>query len=149
MINLLATLIGFIPLIYGADILVDGASSLAKRYNIPNIVIGLTIVAVGTSLPELVTSTLSVLRGKGALALGNVVGSNIYNILGILGATALVKPVAVPPEILRFDNWVMLGATAVMILFSLTHRRISRREGWVLLTGYVVYVGWLVAHAAG
>ena len=148
LLDLVMCAAGLALLIVGARFLITGAIAIARDLGVSETIIGLTVVAVGTSLPELVTSTLSVLRGKGSLALGNVVGSNIYNLLGILGATALVKPVAVPPEILRFDNWVMLAATAVMIFFSVTYRSISRLEGAALVTGYVVYVGWLVAHAA-
>ena len=147
--NWLMLIAGLVILTGGAEVLIRGSVALARRFNLSELLIGLTLVGFGTSTPEMVSSIQAALVGSPGVAVGNVVGSNIYNILGILGATALVKPVAVPPEILRFDNWVMLGATAAMILFSLTHRRISRREGWVLLTGYVVYVGWLVAHAAG
>jgi cation:H+ antiporter len=110
-------------------------------------IIGLTIVAVGTSLPELVTSVLAALRGKSALALGNVVGSNIYNILGILGATALIHPLAAPPQIVRVDNWVMLAATLAMVYFARSGGRITRLEGGVMMLAYGVYVLWLVISA--
>lgn len=138
---------GLALLVGGAKLLVTGAINIAQDLGVSETIIGLTIVAVGTSLPELVTSALAAFRGKSALALGNVVGSNIYNILGILGATALVRPVAAPPEIVAFDNWVMLAATALMIWFAHTRHRIERWEGGLLLAAYVVYVGWLVVHA--
>jgi cation:H+ antiporter len=138
---------GLALLVAGARLLVTGAINVAQLLGISETVIGLTIVAIGTSLPELVTSALSALRGKSALALGNIVGSNIYNILGILGATALVRPVAAPAEIVAFDNWVMVAATALMIYFAHTRHRIERWEGGFLVAGYAAYLVWLVAHA--
>ena len=95
MLYLLLTLIGFIPLVFGANILVDGASSLAKKLNIPNIVIGLTIVAFGTSAPELIVNIFAALSKNTEIVLGNIVGSNIFNILGILGVAAFIYPLAV------------------------------------------------------
>jgi cation:H+ antiporter len=100
-------------------------------------------VAVGTSLPELVTSLVAAIRKQGDVALGNIVGSNLYNILGILGLTAAIKPIDVPPEIARFDIWVLVAATALMILFARSRGRISRGEGVALLLGYAAYIGWL------
>jgi cation:H+ antiporter len=134
-------------LIVGARFLVDGSISIASALGVSETVIGLTIVAVGTSLPELVTSYLAAMRGKGALALGNVIGSNIYNLLGILGATALVRPLTASPQILAFDNWVMLAATIAMIVFARSNGRIGRLEGGVLLLGYAVYIVSLVVAA--
>lgn len=138
---------GIVLVILGAGWLVDGAVSLAARMGVSETVIGLTIVAVGTSLPELVTSVMAALRGQAGIAFGNVVGSNIYNIFGILGATALVHPLEIPPAIAAFDGWVMLLVTAALILFALTGARVSRREGAVFLLGYVGYSGWLAVGA--
>ncbi len=104
------------------------------------LVIGLTIVAVGTSLPELVTSVLAARRGHSDVALGNIVGSNIFNILGILGATALVKPIPIPSQIVAYDNWVMLGASLLLIGACVTQWRISRAEGAVMLGLYGAYI---------
>jgi cation:H+ antiporter len=126
---------------------VTGAISIAAKLGVSETIIGLTIVAIGTSLPELVTSVMAAARGKSALALGNVIGSNIYNTLGILGLTALIHPVAAPAEIIRFDNWVMLGATLLMILFVTTRSRLDRLEGAVMASCYIFYVGWLALHA--
>jgi len=103
------------------------------------------VVAVGTSLPELVTSVMAALRRQPDIAFGNVVGSNIYNVLGILGVTAAVHPIPVPPEIARFDIWVMLAATAALTLAAVTGWRITRAEGAAMLVSYGVYVGVLVA----
>ncbi len=138
---------GLALLIVGADLLVSGAIGVARTLNVSETLIGLTIVALGTSLPELVTSVMASLRGKSDLALGNIVGSNIYNLLGILGATALIHPVAAPLAIVRFDNWVMLAATAALIVFAFTRNRIDRWEGAVLTAGYGGYIAWLIANA--
>jgi cation:H+ antiporter len=105
------------------------------------------VVAVGTSLPELVTSVMAALRKHSDVALGNVVGSNIYNVLGILGVTALVHPIEVPEQIARLDIWIMLAATALLILFCRTGYRLGRREGAVMLVAYAAYIGWLVVGA--
>jgi len=101
----------------------------------------------GTSLPELVTSVVAARKGQGDLAFGNVVGSNIFNILGILGVTAMVKPLVVPPEIIGFDIWVMLGATALLIGFALAGWRVTRGRGALLLGAYVAYLGALLVMA--
>ncbi|GAB4531602.1 MAG: calcium/sodium antiporter [Amphiplicatus sp.] len=134
-------------LMVGAKLLVAGAIAIAGALGVSDAIIGLSVVAIGTSLPELATSIMAALRGRSALALGNVVGSNIYNLLGILGVTALVAPVAVPAQIMRVDMWVMLAATAAMIFFTMTRNRIERWEGGALLAGYAAYVGWLIASA--
>lgn len=131
---------GLVLIILGGRFLVDGAVSLARSFGISETVIGLTIVAVGTSMPELVTSVVAGLRRQGDVAFGNIIGSNIYNILGIGGATALLAPGAVPAEIVSFDNLVMVGVSLVLVLFAWTGLRIGRREGAVLLAGYVAYI---------
>ncbi len=140
---------GMAMIIFGARLLVAGAIAVAGALGVSETVIGLTVVAVGTSLPELVTSVVAALRRQGDLALGNVVGSNIFNVLGILGVTALVHPLRVPAEILGFDIWVMLGATALLIGFAITDWRLSRREGLVFVLGYLAYVAVLVARTSG
>jgi cation:H+ antiporter len=132
--------VGIGAVVAGGALLVDGAVSLARTFGVSETVIGLTIVAVGTSLPELVTSVMAALRKETDVAFGNIVGSNIYNILGIGGATALVSPGSVPEEIVRFDNLVMLAITVLLIFFTYTGRRLSRGEGAVLLSGYAGYL---------
>jgi cation:H+ antiporter len=139
----LLALAGLALTVLGARLLVEGAVGLAAVAGVPEAVIGLTIVAVGTSLPELVTTVAAVRQQRGDVALGNVIGSNIFNILGILGVTALVNPLPVPPEILRFDIWAMLAATAALIVFARSGRRIGRVEGATLLAAYLGYLGWL------
>ncbi|WP_418595318.1 calcium/sodium antiporter [Ponticoccus sp. (in: a-proteobacteria)] len=136
--------VGLVVTILGARALVTGAVQIAQAVGLSETVIGLTIVAIGTSMPELVTSVIAVRRGQGEVALGNVLGSNIFNILGILGVTALVSPLAVPPEIIRADIWVMSAAAVLLVVFARTGWRLGRREGAVMLGGYAAYMGWLL-----
>jgi len=144
----LFTIGGMALTILGARFLVDGAIDLARAAGISETIVGLTIVAVGTSLPELVTSVMAAVRRQSDVAFGNIVGSNIYNVLGILGVTAIVRPIPVPPEIARLDIWVMLAATVLLLLFSVSGWRVTRTEGGVLLATYIAYVGYLVSIAA-
>lgn len=139
LVPLALTLGGLGLVVYGGSLLVTGAVSLARDFGISETVIGLTIVAVGTSLPELVTSVIAALKRQGDVAFGNIVGSNIYNIFGIGGATALIAPEEVPAEIVRFDSPVMIAATLALIGLAALRSRIGRREGAVLLAGYVAY----------
>ncbi|MGF1474843.1 MAG: calcium/sodium antiporter [Geminicoccaceae bacterium] len=127
----------------GANLLVTGAIELAQSAGISETIIGLTLIAVGTSLPELVTGVMAALRGHSDVALGNVIGSNINNILGILGVTALVKPIFVPADLAAVDVAVMTGATLLLLLFAVTGFRLSRGEGFCLLTAYAGYIGYL------
>lgn len=145
--SLAFSLAGLVLLALGAKLLVSGAIGVATALGVSETLIGLTVVAVGTSLPELVTSVVASMRGKSDLALGNVVGSNIYNSLGILGATALIHPVAAPPAIVQFDNWVMLAATAALISFAFTRSRIERWEGALLVLCYAAYIVFLAINA--
>lgn len=141
---LIIAAVGIGVTIVGARFLVDGAVQLARSYGVSDTVVGLTIVAVGTSMPELVTSVIAAFRRQGDVALGNVIGSNLYNLLGILGVTAVVQPIPVPPELLRVDIWVLAGATGAMILFAFRGMRISRWEGLALIAGYGGYTAWLL-----
>jgi cation:H+ antiporter len=134
---------GLLLTVLGAHFLVRGAVMFARDHQVPESIIGLSIIAIGTSLPELVTSIVAALRRQADVAFGNVVGSNIYNMLGILGVTALAKPIDVPARILQIDIWVMLAISILILLFSYTGRSISRREALALLGLYVVYLGWL------
>lgn len=136
-------LVGIALTIGGARLLVDSAVIVARDVGVSDTVIGLTVVAVGTSLPELVTSAVAAFRRHSDVALGNIIGSNIYNVLGILGITALVAPVRVPPEIIRLDIWVMVAATVLVVLFVRTGMRIVRLEGLALLVAYGAYIAWL------
>ena len=131
---------GMAAVLYGADLLVDGAIGIARGFGLSEAVIGLTIVAIGTSLPELATAVIAAWRRHADVAFGNIVGSCIFNIFGILGVTALVMPLAVPPEIARFDVWVAALAAIIFVIFAMTGWRIGRREGAVLGLLYVAYI---------
>jgi cation:H+ antiporter len=131
---------GLALVLIGGNLLVEGAVGLARSLGISETVIGLTIVAVGTSMPELVTSVMAAFRRESEVAFGNVVGSNIYNILGIGGATALMAPGALPAEIVRFDNLVMIGATVMLLVLARSGHRISRAEGGLMLALYAGYL---------
>ncbi|MCM2563905.1 calcium/sodium antiporter [Lutimaribacter sp. EGI FJ00015] len=139
-VALLLVVGGIAATVWGAHLLVGAAMTLARGWQVPEAVIGLTLVAVGTSLPELATSVMAALRRQGAVAFGNVVGSNIFNLLGILGATALLHPLRVPAGIAAVDVWVMLAATLALIGVAVTGWRIRRAEGAVLLALYVAYI---------
>jgi cation:H+ antiporter len=143
-----ASLAGLLLLVAGAYLLVGGAIELARNFGVSETIIGLTVVAVGTSLPELATSVVAAARGQSDVAFGNVVGSNIYNILGILGVTALVQPIPVPAEIVAFDIWVMLAASLLLVMFAMTGWRINRWEGGIFLGVYGLYIAWLARSAA-
>lgn len=146
-LSLLLCAVGLGLTILGAGLLVDGSVALATSLGVSETVIGLTIVAVGTSMPELVTSVMAAIRRQPDVAFGNIVGSNIYNTLGILGATAVVVPIPVPPEIIHFDIWAMLGVTGLLVAFTVTGWRLTRLEGGVLLALYVAYLSYLVVNA--
>lgn len=139
---------GLAMLIFGADQLVSGAVDLARGAGISETVIGLTIVAVGTSLPELVATVAAALRGRSAVALGNVIGSNIYNVLGVLGATAVVRPISSPPDLSWIDWSVFVASGAMLTLLAWTQSRINRIEGLIMLGCYGLYIAYLVGHAA-
>ena len=132
--------LGLIGLPLGADLLVDNASIIARRYGVSDAVIGLTLVAVGTSLPELATTVMAALRRQADVALGNVIGSNMFNLLAIIGITALVGRIPVDPQFLQFDLWVMLGASLMLIPFVIFKQDIGRVWGVVLTGLYLVYI---------
>ncbi|AXS41173.1 calcium/sodium antiporter [Breoghania sp. L-A4] len=127
----------------GAHWLVSASIELATRFGVSDTIIGLTIVAVGTSLPELVTSVVAALRKQADIAFGNILGSNIYNVLGILGVTAVIQPIDVPQQIVQLDIWVMIGATALLLVFARSGHRICRLEGFALLGLYGAYMAVL------
>lgn len=148
-LNLILVVAGIALTIAGANGVVFGAIRLARMFDMSETVIGLTIVAVGTSLPEMVASVMAALRRQTAIALGNVVGSNIYNILFILGITAVVKPIPVPPSIVALDIWVMTAATLALIATGLLLRQVNRWTGLVFLSAYLAYTVWLVRMGTG
>ena len=131
---------GGIGLVIGSELLVTGAVDIARALQVSETVIGLTLVAVGTSLPELATAIVAALRRHPDVALGNALGSNIFNLLLVLGALAVTTPVRVAPEVLRFDMWVMAGVTVAIVPVMLSGRRINRVEGAIFLALYAGYV---------
>lgn len=133
-------LLGLIGLPLGADLLVDNASEIARRYGVSDTVIGLTLVALGTSLPELATTVMAALRRQADVALGNVIGSNMFNLLAIIGVAGLIGPIPVDPVFLRFDLWVMLGASLLLWPFVFNKWDITRTWGAVLTALYIGYV---------
>ncbi|WP_205007879.1 calcium/sodium antiporter [Sphingosinithalassobacter portus] len=140
---LLLAILGMAATVGGARLLVDGAIELAREFGMSEAVIGLTIVAVGTSLPELVTSVVAALRKHSEVALGNVIGSSLFNLLGILGVTALVQPLSVPASMIRFDGWALAAATLLLVALLLLVRRIGRKIGLAMLLAYAGYIALL------
>ncbi len=140
LVSVLWVIGGLVALMVGARFLVDGAVSIARDYGISEAFIGLTIVAVGTSLPELATSLIAAFRRQSEIAIGNIVGSNIFNILGILGVTALIAPIPVASRFLTFDLPVMIAVSLVLTGLLLTRPVIGRGVGVVILAGYAAYV---------
>ena len=136
---------GFVILYFGADIFVDGAAELARSFGVSETVIGLTIVALGTSLPELVASLVAAWRKHTEMALGNVIGSNLFNILAIMGTTSVVKSYPIVMEVVARDMWVLLAVTVLIGLAAYTRQKITRLEGVILLTCYVIYIGQFMA----
>jgi len=135
--------LGTIAVVWGADLLVKGAVILATEFGVSEGVIGLTVVAIGTSLPELAISILAALRGHAALAVGNIVGSNIYNILLILGVTGLVHPIAIAPDFLLIDIWMLLGVSGLTVFLLSCQQGISRVFGGLFLATYIIYISFL------
>lgn len=139
--NIIILVVGFFLLIKGADFLVSGASSIAKKFKIPSLVIGLTIVAIGTSMPELVVSTFSALEGHSDIAMGNVVGSNLSNLLLILGICAVIKPLQFSKQTKYVDNFIAIFATIMLFAFS-QNNVVSSGEGIILIIGCLVFLGY-------
>jgi len=137
--------LGMIGLPMGAHLLVEYATVIARPYGVRETVIGLTLVAIGTSLPELATTVMAALRRQADVALGNVIGSNMFNLLAIMGVATLFGNIPVDPEFLSFDLWVMLGASLLLVPFVFFKQDINRLWGLVLTLLYVVYVISLLA----
>jgi len=136
---LLYLALGLVGLPLGANLLVENASIIARTYGVSDTVIGLTLVAVGTSLPELATTGMAALRRQADVALGNVIGSNMFNLLAIIGVATMFGPIAVDPEFLRFDLWVMLASSLLLIPFVFLRQNITRVWGAALTLLYILY----------
>ncbi|MEM6479611.1 MAG: calcium/sodium antiporter, partial [Pseudomonadota bacterium] len=138
-------LLGIVGLPLGADLLVEGASDIAREFNISDAAIGLSLVAIGTSLPELATTVVAAWRKQADVAIGNVIGSNMFNLLAIMGATALVSPIEVASEFLRLDFWIMLAASFVLAPFVFFKWQMGRVWGAAFSITYVTYLVMVLA----
>lgn len=142
-VNIALLCLGFVMLIKGADVFVEGAASLAKKFGVPQLVIGLTVVAMGTSLPEAAVSITSAMNGSAGIAIGNVLGSNIMNILVILGITSVITKVAIQKSTFQYEIPFMIFVTVVLVVFGMRDGIISRIEGvilWILFLGFLFYL---------
>ena len=143
-LSVILIIIGFVLLIVGADILVDGSSGIAKKFHIPEIIIGLTIVSIGTSMPELFVSITSALDGYSDMAIGNIIGSNISNLLLILGLSAAIKPVVFQKETRLYEIPMCLLVTIILMIFCNTNGGISKIEAIALLILFCVFIGYTI-----
>ena len=130
--------LGFVLLVKGADWFVEGAGRVAEKFGIPQLVIGLTIVAIGTSLPEAAVSVSAALKGSAEITIGNIVGSNIFNILFVVGVSALITPVPFSTEFYA-DMWTAAAAGVLLLVCSVKGRKLGRSGGIAMLVGYVLY----------
>lgn len=146
-LNILLLVIGFVLLIRGADAFVEGASALAHRFNIPEIIIGLTIVAMGTSAPEAAVSISSVLHGANSVAIGNALGSNIVNILFVLGIAAVITPLTIKNKTVRYEIPFLIFSTLALMWFGVEHSVIARTAAGVLLLLFAMFLGYLYFNA--
>jgi cation:H+ antiporter len=146
--NLALTAAGIVGLVYGARLIVSGATGLARLMDISEHVIGLTIVAIGTSLPELATAVVAARHRRADIVIGNIVGSNVFNVLFVTGLTAAIRPLAIPADAAHVDGPLMVGACAVFMVVVATGRRVSRAEGLLLLGLYAAYLSWTGLRAA-
>jgi cation:H+ antiporter len=141
--------VGSVGLPLAADATVDGATSIARSLGVPEVIIGLTIIAIGTSLPELVTTVVAALKKQADVGVGNVIGSNVFNILFILGATATITPIGIADQILQFDIWIMLASSAILLPYVLFRWTIGKKTGLAFLGLYAIYMGALIMKAVG
>lgn len=147
-VSLLSIAAGLALLVGGSSLLVHSATAIAQGFGVSELVIGLTVVAFGTSAPELFTSVVAALRKQSDIAVGNILGSNIFNLLGILGLTAAVKPQAISRQVFVVDAPVMLGCAVVLAVMMRTGAKLSRLEGGLMLAGYIGYIVYLYAFSS-
>lgn len=148
-VNLLLSAGGVAGLIFGADFLVAGATAIARDAGVSELVIGLTLIAAGTSLPELATSVVAALKGQRDMAVGNVVGSNVFNLLAVIGAAAVVRDVPISDGVLTFDFPIMIAVAVICLPILFTGGRINRLEGGVMVGYYVIYIVYLWLSTSG
>ena len=144
--NILASVIGIILIILGGNMVVSSASNIASDFGVSDQLIGLTIVSIGTSLPEFVTSIIAAIKGESSIALGNVIGSNMFNILFVLGASATISPMSIDP-VLFIDTLFMIIVTLITYLFAIQKRDINKVESIVLVLLYIGYMAYLLISA--
>lgn len=144
LISVILIIVGFILLIKGADLLVDGSSNVAKRFHIPEIIIGLTIISIGTSMPELFVSITSALDGYPDMAMGNVIGSNITNLLLILGLSAMVRPIAFKRETRLIEMPICLGISIIFMIMCNIGQDITKIEGMILVILFALFIGYTI-----
>ncbi len=142
-VAIIVTLVGLAGIVWGADLMVDGAIGLARQFGIAEAVIALSLVAIGTSLPELAVSLVAAMRGHAGLAVGNIIGSNISNILLILGSTALLADLPISGTLAMRDIPIMVGVAWIGLFFMASGRRMSRQEGGICLALYAAYMGFI------
>mgnify|MGYP001273212236 CR=1 FL=1 len=133
-------ILGATGLYFGSEFLVGSSVAIAKYFHISEFVIGITIVALGTSLPELVTSLIAILKGQSSISIGNLIGSNIFNVFAVLGITSLVKPIGGPINLLTIDLPIMIGLTLLLGLFLFLSRKLGRTAGLILISIYIIYL---------
>ena len=146
-LSIILIVVGFILLIVGADMLVNGASGVAKKFHIPEIIIGLTIVSIGTSMPELFVSITSAIDGYSDMAIGNVVGSNLCNLLLILGLASILRPVKFQKETIKYEIPMCLIFTIILMIFASTGGTISKVEAIGLLILFILFIGYTIIMA--
>jgi len=142
---LLAAVGGLVLVVWGSDVTVDAATAIAKVIGMSDRFIGLTIVALGTSLPELFTSVSAARKGKADIAIGNIVGSNIFNILFVVGTAALITPVVFEPNF-AIDTWIAVAAGVLLLLCVLKKKKLTRTHGIIMLLGYAAYFVYLLVN---
>lgn len=147
LLQVVLLVVGFVLLVKGADFFVDGSSSVAKRLKVPSMIIGLTIVAMGTSLPECSVSVSASLAGKNALAIANAVGSNLFNLMVVCGACALFCPLVVQKSTLLKEYPLSVGVAALLLLFGWTGMQVGHLEGIILVALFVLFILWMVRSA--
>ncbi|NIR51709.1 calcium/sodium antiporter [candidate division KSB1 bacterium] len=144
-INLLFILVGIVGLAVGANWIVNSASEISRRAGVPELILGLTIVAIGTSLPELATSVVAAIKNEGDISIGNILGSNMFNMMAIAGPTALVHPLAVSYDVVRYHLPLMTGLTLILFPILRTGHKLSRSEGGFLFLFYVgIFTWWAI-----
>ena len=144
-LNIVYIIVGLVGVLWGADRFTDGACGLARKWKVSELIIGLTIVALGTSLPEFVVSFISCLRGSGDMSVGNIIGSNVFNIAFVLGACNMVSPMQTK-DVNLVDLLTVLGSVVLLWLVCFTGRQLRRWEGVLLVAAYAAYLFYVLSH---